>query len=299
MCCVIESGTELSNTVIYSAEVDHPTEDGVETVHVLGYQNSVTAYRRGPNAMILPIPALGSLGPANVVDASGFKDILSEYHQAIEHLKPKQKSFSRSFSLSEDDDEDVLGAVAFEIIDSGAYTVALSNSAAGLNLALKEVPSNKRPHIPEAFLDELGRLYPEWPIAICCFDMQDMRGESTDPIFWWYRPRAGFENTLFAPAIDAHDGRPPRLDNLVRRDHTLIFGSKRAEQLRLGAGIGDKLDRMIPAEHRWMFTSGIRGGFINNGNRTKNGDFTMLLDDVLDPKKSSFVNNFTVYQPSP
>jgi len=291
MCCTIEAGVSLSDTIIYSAEVEKPG-DGL--VHVLGYQNSVTSFGHGPNAMILPIPALGPLGPENVIDATAFKGILKDYHKAVKALKPRTRrslGMIKGVMLNDSD------SLSYQIIESGSYTIALASSAAGLNSALKEVPESKRPNIRMPFLTVMAKLYPEWPIAICCFDMSTLR--EAEPIFWWYKPRAGFENTLFAPAVDAHDGSPPRMDQLVRRDHTLIFGSKRAEGIRQGGGIRNDINYSVPKEHQWMFTSGIRGGFVNDGARTKNGDFIMSLSDILDDKKESYVGgNFSVYQPA-
>lgn len=44
-----------------------------------------------------------------------------------------------------------------------------------------------------------------------------------EPMLWWYEPNDS--SHLFFPALDAHDGLPPKLDARVMVDHTLAVGS--------------------------------------------------------------------------
>lgn len=271
--CIVASAqpTRLSNTIIYSAEV---LRDGQPT-NVLGYQNSIST-RPGPGAMILPIPSKGELGPENVVDASLFPRILKNYADAVERMKPRMRSFDR-LSLTK-------GGLGIETnsrgltFDSGSYTIALARDAGGMIEALARVPANKRPTIPASFLEVLGELYPEWPIAICCYDGSDVKGQ-VEPIFWHFESR--FDDVLFAPAIDAHDGNPPRVGRNVQaeRDHTLIFGSYRSEDHRTGANVMDDVMR-VPLKDRWMFTHGICGTIMQE-RLTLNGDFVFPISSLL------------------
>ena len=269
MCCTLEPA-ELSDTIIYAAEVTH---DAHGLCHVIGYQNTVTRRNPGPNAMLLPFPAEGRVGRDNLVNGADFPDILKAYDRAVERLKPRTKSVVRGFA-----GDMLLGAVAsadYEIFESGSYTIALAQDASGLASALKEIPESKRPNLPAKFIVSLGKLYPDWPMALCCFDLNI---DDAEPLFWWYKPR--FPEVLFAPAIDAHNGEPPDLETDVWRDHTLAFGSYAAklEDRDLLADIVHQ----VPKEHRWLFDAHVSGTQIH-GN-TGNGDFVISVDTVRRPK---------------
>lgn len=284
MCCVIEPA-RLSNTVIYAAEVQRP--DIGEVLHVIGYQNSAENQTKGPNAMILPIPVKKDepLGPGNIIDTRGFKDILSDYGKAVERLNPhKRLTRSRGF------DEVSLGVASngYQVFESGNYTVALSDTPAGLQKALKHVPEGKRPEIPTRFLIALGKLYADWPIAICCFD-GDL--EDPEPLLWWFRPR--FPKVLFAPAIDAHDGNPPSIEQQVERDHILAFSSFRMAGDYDRALMGDI--QMVPADKQWLFGPRIKGRTIKG--KTGNGDFTLPVSALTDDNVPAWLPTIDVTAP--
>lgn len=251
MCCTLEPAT-LSNTRIYAGDVTHPSG---RAVHVIGYQNVVTA-ARGPNAMLLPFPA-SHVGPENLVNGAGFgSEVMAAYEQAIQRRNATIGE-SRSAAAAYDDD-----CVVF---DSGSYTIALAQKASLLKDALELVPLKRRPAIGVPFLIALSQLYPNWPIAVCCFEGGDVAPE---PLFWWFESR--YPDTLFAPAIDAHDGNPPDMGALVARDHVVAFGSDAAKahrDERLEADIA----HIVPAEHRWMFSACVTGQKIQA--ETRNGDF--------------------------
>lgn len=279
MCIVLSSESRLSNTIIYAAEVERP---GHGPVHVLGYQNVVSSGGAGPSAMILPIPALGRLGPGNVVDARGFPDVLRHYEQAVQDMKPTFRSLSLGTKGAV-----AAGASSYSVtFESGSYTVALADSAAGLRRAVDAVPDRRRPEIPTNFLLTLGRLYPKWPLAICCFN--EAEAGRMEPILWWYRPRA--PELLFAPAIDAHDGSPPQ-DVKVRRDHTLAFGSFRSERVRPGLESLRRRLEAVPGEHRWMFTPSVVGSVLEDERMTENGDFVMQASVLMDEKVPGYVGS--------
>lgn len=265
--CLSISEAEFKNTTIYSAEVQR--NDGV--AHVIGYQNKAVSY--GPNAMLLPFPAEGKVTRDNLVNGAGFSDILKVYQKAVKRLDPNVRlSRSRSFS------DDLLGAPAaaaksFDIFESGSYTVALCEKPASLGLALREIPERRRPNIPYPFLLELTRLYPDWPIALCCFNNEQFEAE---PLFWWYKPR--FPDVLFAPAIDAHNGKPPNLDIMVDRDHTVAFASHASDR-PVDPFVQSAIER-VPFEHRWLFDPRVCGRIIQG--KTGNGDFAVPLHQVRD-----------------
>ncbi len=264
--CMSISEAIFRNTTIYSAEVQR--SDGL--AHVLGYQNTAVSY--GPNAMLLPFPAEGKVTRDNLVNGAGFKDILKVYQKAVKRLDPNVR-ISRSFS------DDRLGsagpatAKSFTVFESGSYTVALCDKPSALGLALKEVPEYRRPNIPYPFLVELTRLYPDWPIALCCFNNSEFEAE---PLFWWYKPR--FPEVLFAPAIDAHNGKPPQLDIMVERDHSLAFASYASDR-PIDPQVMSAIEQ-VPFEHRWLFDPRVSGRIIKG--KTGNGDFAVPVNKVRD-----------------
>lgn len=268
MCCTLEPA-RLSKTRIYAAEVMR--NDGL--AHVIGYQNAV-AGMPGPNAMLLPFPAEGRVSRDNLVNGEKFKSILGAYDDAVEALRPRRLSRARSFSkgvlLGSYDDSD------YEVFESGSYTIALAQKADALIPAVLEVPEARRPVVHPKFVEALGKLYPEWPIALCCFEGTM---EGPEPLFWWFRPR--FPEVLFAPAIDAHDGEPPKLDAHVRRDHMLAFASY-ASRRPINTTLQGEIERQVPPEHRWLFDPRVCGRKFDGV--THNGDFVYDLDTVRDEK---------------
>jgi hypothetical protein len=201
MCCSM-SKSEMSHTHLYAGEA---VRDG-KYVHVLGYQN--TARSSGPNAMILPLPAKGSLGPDNTIDTRGFSHFLEDISDASRTRMRGGKSASRSLSQS-----------TVQVFDVGSYTVVLAERAGDVQAALAQVPAEKRPAINDAVLASFDRNYPGWPLAVCCWN----GNIDAEPLLWWYEPR----NTemLFAPALDSHDGQAPRVGAPVKVDHHLSFGT--------------------------------------------------------------------------
>lgn len=264
--CLSIGEAAFNNTTIYSAEVQHP-EQGL--VHVLGYQNSAISYQ--PNAMLLPFPAEGKVTRDNLVNGAKFKDILKSYNTAVDNLDPNKRrarSMAKSFFLG-----GAAPAASYEVFESGSYTIALCEKPSALGFALKEIPADRRPELPYRFLLALTQLYPDWPIALCCFNRSM---DDAEPLFWWYKPR--FPNVLFAPAIDAHNGEPPDIEKMVTRDHSLAFASHASTREPL-ASLTSAINQ-VPAEHRWMFDARIAGREVQG--TTGNRDFVVPVDQVRD-----------------
>jgi hypothetical protein len=269
MCITLQPAL-LSSTFIYGAEVEH---DG-KVVHVLGYQNKVSN-SKGPNAMVLPFPALGKVGPENLVNGEPFKGILSAYDKAIQRLQPQTKGL-RELKLPRETSN------GFEVFQSGSYTIALVEQVSWLPIAIRKIPITVRPRISPRFVTALIQLYPHWPIALCCFN-GDM--SEPEPLFWWYEPR--FKDRLFAPAIDAHDGDPPNLEAAVHRSHTIAFASH-ASKRKPDADLAHEIYHQVPAAHQWMFNARVCGRMVHG--KTKNGDFVYPLSGVRDPKINSWLD---------
>ncbi len=274
MCCVVEPEATLTNTIIYAGAARRP--DG-ERVHVLSYQNTLSSSRYGANAMLLPIPTSDLLGPENVVDSRPFRSILKNYEKSVQEMKPKTNRRSANMltkgggaaSLRSD----------FQTFRAGSYHVASATSLPGLKQAVQAVPERARPDLPFQFLAALGKMYPGWSFLACCFCGEDvLDGVEAEPVTLWYRPMAGREDTLFAPAVDAHDGKPPVLSASVWRDHTLAFGDVDAEGVREAPYMREHVKR-LPEEHRWMFSHAVVGSVVKE-RTTRNGDFVMPTSRV-------------------
>lgn len=271
--CMTASPATLSSTRIYAAEVLKP--DGT-MCHVLGYQNLVEA-ERGPNAMLLPFPSRDRVTPGNLVNAAGFPTILDAYERAIQR---QHATLSRRVTKS----APAVSVNQATVFESGSYTVVLAENATALLPALRLVPTARRPAISNDLVDALSHCYPNWPLALCCFDGRGaMRGGmAPEPLFWWYVPR--HPDGLFAPALDAHDGGPPALDALVSRDHVVAFGSY-TSKMRSDLHLRYEIDTIVPVEHRWMFVDRVHGNIFRAP--TQNGDFLATTYDTREQPFSS------------
>jgi hypothetical protein len=263
--CITVAEAELSDTIIYAAEARRPSG---EIVHVLGYQNKVSG-AKGPNAMLLPFPAAGTVGRGNLVNAAEFAGVLGDYDEAVERLRPMTKGVgARGF-----DGAAALDAYsdAFDVFESGSYTVALVQRAPALRAALEMMPERVRPNMTTSMIFQLGKLYPDWPMALCCFE----NGMSApEPLFWWYEPR--FPDRLFAPGLDAHDGGPPDLARKALRSHTLAFAALDSDR-PIDAQLQKRLFA-VPEEHQWLLSARVCGRKIHD--LTPNGDFVYPLSQI-------------------
>ncbi len=279
MCITLEPA-RLSNTFIYAAEA---RRNG-ETFHVIAYQNRIKA-KKGPNAMLLPLPAEGAVGSENIVDTRSFKGILDAYDRSVERLAPKMRSRLLTKSVNS-----LADSRGFQVFKSGSYTIALAEKPTMLRRAIEHVPENVRPEIPGSFLVALHQLYPDWPIALCCFDGAEV--ESPEPLLWYFKPR--FNRILFAPAIDAHNGQPPNPGDVVERDHKLAFGSCRSTR-PIDRQLVEDIQHIVPIEHQWMFMPSVVGTKISY--RTGNGDFCLPVQAVLDERSPQYLDKVQVAPP--
>lgn len=201
MCCT-SGNANLYDTILYA----HQIVKDEKLVHILGYQNSVENLEPGPNAMILPLPAKSTLGPDNIIDTTEYKECLIKMARIVANNGRRMtKSATRSFSV--------------QVFESGEYTVILSKDSSLISQSLQVLPVNKRPNISKEILKAYTEWYPDWPIAVCCFEATEMEAS---PLLWWYEPIDS--SRFFLPALDGH-GKTPDLNEKVTVDHTLIIGS--------------------------------------------------------------------------
>lgn len=211
MCCSV-SPAVFTDTRLYAAEA---MRDG-NIVHVLGYQNQARNHHDGPNAMILPFPAKpGTMSKGNVVETTDFPKILEDMERAI--TPPPEPEIMRGF----DRRFGSLSMPPVQIFESGIYTIVLAQNALDIPGALDDVPEEKRPALNSALFEAYARWYPDWPIALCCFNNRD--SQLATPMLWWYEPTNA--EHLFLPALDAHDGNAPDLDATVRVNHAVMVSA--------------------------------------------------------------------------
>jgi hypothetical protein len=212
MCCTLEPA-KLSKTILYAGDT---TIDG-QYRHVLGYQNKAENLFTGPNAMILPFPSAERMGPDNVIDVGENKTVLADMAEALERRDRRFAKGMRSLSMGEDA---LLGSYV-EVFDSGDYTVVLAADARDIPQVLNRVPENKRPRINREIFAAYAQWYPNWPIALCCFEAK--KAVENQPMLWWYLPTS--HDTLFLPGLDGHSGHVPNLKEKVDREHSIVVGT--------------------------------------------------------------------------
>ena len=205
--CITLQPAKLSKTIIYAG---HAQRDG-KRVAVLAYQNQANS--RGPNAMILPFPSDVEMGPQNIVDTRVGGHFLADMDR---NARRRSRSIAKSVSF-----DDGLDERSVQVFDSGSYTVVLAPRATMIPLALQQVPANKRPTITDELLHGYSVLYPNFQVALCCWEGQ----LKSEPLLWWYEPRG---ERLFVPTMDAHDGGAPRPEK-VQMDHSILWGHPKGE----------------------------------------------------------------------
>ncbi len=258
MCCTLGLA-KLTKTVLYAAEA----KVNGKYVHVLGYQNQAENLTQGPNAMILPFPAAESMGSTNVVDTSKCQKILTNYASAVKPLTRGGDSLYASKGAMK----------SIQVFDTGNYTVVLADDANDIPSALNQVPVSKRPRINDAVFNAYSKWYPNQPIALCCFE----QGAKTapEPMLWYYVPKD--PTRLFAPALDAHDGNPPDLNQKVKVDTAVIFGSA-CDPISYQYASGVLFQDKVPDNVRPFLASRVWGHHIDN--RLENGDFSLLISSL-------------------
>jgi hypothetical protein len=270
--CLCLRPARLSDTILYAAE----TIVAGKVAHVMGYQNRAENLARGPNAMILPIPASVALGADNMIDMTSAKRVLSDYAHS---LWPPEQSASLSFGSSR-------GLPAkVTVFDKGNYTVVLATDARAIPAALDRVPSHKRPALNQAIFDAYAAWYPGWHVALCCFDRSF---EAVEPLLWWYEP---IDPThLFAPALDGHDGNVPQPGAAVNVDHKVVFGSVTKPQGKDVIFTGytkpaaDRrgLQTELPEELRPLLATKVTGASFAR-KKMPNGDFSLPVTALAAP----------------
>ncbi len=257
MCCTL-GPAKLTDTVLYAAEAMH----NGKLVHVLGYQNQAQNLTRAPNAMILPFPAAEPMGPENVVDTTACQHILTDYAETV---RPVTRGGHTKGGYS------AATAKSVQVFDTGSYTVVLAEDARDIPEALSRVPANKRPKMNPEIFDAYNKWYPGWAIALCCFEA----GVRTapEPMLWHYTPKD--TTRLFAPALDAHDGNPPKLGEQVPVSSAVVWGTMLGD---IKYGVKPTFQDSIPSIVRPFLADKVSGDHVSGSHQ--NGDFNMSLAEL-------------------
>lgn len=197
-------------------------------VHILAYENVASNATEGGNAMILPIPAKSqTLSDKNLLNGEDFRGVVKSLYKSsrgpIEQFIDKIRD--QLENLSSYADSATKGATV-QVFEKGSYTVVLSDTATAIPGALSRVPEEKRPKINKEIFEAYDKWYPGWSFAMCCFKT-DLK--SPEPLIWWYEPRN--PDRLFFPAVDAHTGKAPVLDSVVKVDHKLVVSSDKMSSM--------------------------------------------------------------------
>lgn len=226
MCITIDPSSVENTTYIYTG--DTKIDDQVH--HVLGYQNCIKNISSGPNAMVLPFPSDIEMGPESVIHTDK-KD--SSFLETLGKVFNDYDGFYLNNSRGITKGAGPASASFIKTFEAGSYSVVLTKSVSveGIQAALQSVPENKRPKFTDHFIDGFNQLYPDWQIAICCFN-----GEiKSENMFWKYVPRD--VNSFFAPTLDSHHARLPYVDqypDYISYNHKILAGSTLAKIISSG-----------------------------------------------------------------
>jgi hypothetical protein len=277
MCCSVSPGVAVhfSNTILYAAEM---LRDNSEVVHVLGYQNKAQNHAgrgkglgnlfrpffkgSGGNAMILPFPAVPqSMSKDNVLNTKDCRDILQDMARALAPPMQAPRTFALAAAPAPQARVQIFEA-------AGIYTVVLAQDPRDIPAALDQVPREKRPALNPELFAAYAEWYPDWTIALCCFNND--KAKLADPLLWWYQPM--FTDHLFLPSLDCHTGDVPNLTAQVAVDHVLAVSSY---QLSEGTPVYYSQDVKAIDSYLARF---LLGGKYNTN--MANGDFMFKLKDV-------------------
>lgn len=241
MCC-FTGPAEVSQTRIYAGTAQDPNNG--HDVHFLAYQNGVTGgtLRREPhwgtsavlraardqvalhephgNAMLLHIPAVPHTMTAdNFIDPKEAKRFLHKMQDALEPSRPVMRGGPVFIGATN-------RVQRFQV---GAYDCLLADNPLDLPAALNNtiMDPRKKPRLNPEIFAWYAEQFPDWSMTVACFD--DTTAFDAEPICLWYEPR--YSHILFAPGLDAHDGRPPQLRDQVQVDHWLMFGTTSPYQI--------------------------------------------------------------------
>ena len=207
--CITSAAATLSSTYVGAWEIEHPTY-GYR--HVMAYQNAPQNLSEGANCMLLHLPAAEPLLPEYLLNTADCPNLLRQMAAS-----KTSREASRSLAIPQQ----------VYVVEMGIYHVVLLNekTPAALEMALAQVPAEKRPQIAPELLQFFSTHFPDYPIVLACFNNRESKQAS--PIMLHFKPSN--PSQLFFNLLEGHDGGPPQLNQLVERHQAVIAGSNRVE----------------------------------------------------------------------
>lgn len=178
-------------------------------------QSSGKSTAAGGNAMILPIP--DAVANIELIDTTTCPNFLKDIRSA---LTPRTRGGLRRGSFGAD------SAKSVRIIEFDVYTIVIAKNARDLTKVLKSeaIPAERRPALNDEIIKAYTKWYPNWAIAVCCFNNTD--AQRAKPLLFSYEPtKQTDKDFLFVPTLDAHDGKAPDLNAKVDVDHTIFVST--------------------------------------------------------------------------
>lgn len=166
------------------------------------------------NAMILPIP--DAVANIELIDTTTCPNFLKDIRSA---LTPRTRGGLRRGGAAD-------SAKSVRIIEFDVYTIVIAKNAKDLTKVLKSdaIPAERRPALNDEIIKAYTKWYPNWAIAVCCFNNTDAK--RAKPLLFSYEPtKQTDKDFLFVPTLDAHDGKAPDLSAQVDVDHTIFVST--------------------------------------------------------------------------
>jgi hypothetical protein len=135
--------------------------------------------------------------------------------------------------------------------------------------ALSQLPMDRRPNVRSDLLEWFDQTYPGWSLVVCVFESGIPM--AAQPIMFTYKPFEAFRGRLFFPAVDSHDGGPPKLNERVDVDH-FLFASH-------SSGNSNKMGHIKSFPDILRETKLIGAKFQNDD---QNGDWILYADEKLE-----------------
>jgi hypothetical protein len=228
------------------------------------------------NCLIIPLS--GKWESIKLLNTSDTPSLLKDVAKALTPPRPKLRSVQ---SAAVPAAAAPAGGMVF--LKFGIYDIVIAERPSEISAVLHQIDERKRPEVNPAVFDIFEKWY-GCPVALCCFN--DLDSFESKPIAFAFEPLD--PSRLMVYTLDAHDGKPPDPDALVKLDHTIFVSSH-----RIYAYAGGKIDytNAIP-DHLKPYLVKRVIGMDSFDTPMKNGDF------IFDPQEVR-AGNFKAWRTLP
>jgi hypothetical protein len=234
-------------------------------MHVLWYQNEIapTDNIDASTGNCLIVPIMGDWKSIRLLNTTSAPTILRDISLSLRDPDPPL-SFAAGGSGK-------MGTGGMIFLKFDIFDIVLAENAQDIAQVLPQIVENKRPKINDEVFGILDRWY-KCPVALCCFN----NGEAMEakPIAFAFEPY--FPDRLMVYTLDAHDGKPPDPNRVVRLQHTIFVGSYLTGKEH-GAAI--KFSDQIAPDLAPYVLPNVLGEKINDA-FMENGDFVFDINEV-------------------